>query len=320
LAIYTPAIPRGWPLDTKIDEPASAYGVLVKRLLEPDGKPRLVFVSPRVAWHPKTVLGKLGMDEGLFDTVTNRRPITLAERECFYQLLATAGRTRPHELESEAFAQLKRLAENLERNQSAYAGDKKRKAIIERQLARARERRDYVVPLFNEPEAQTGKLVMFEGDARRCVEIRVDDPDIIARFGIHKYYEIALFTDDSQGNPLIFCVLDLPEGMPVGEDIHARVRVPGFFLKSWAYPQGQRIGEAKGNLAKQQLAPLMVGRDLRMFVRTTTTGEIVMGSMIVGVIALALSAVLWAAWRSGKSPAVAGEATSPAPPDFSGIE
>lgn len=313
VAIYTTAIPNGWPRATAMDEPASAYGVLIKLAKFPGDVRRLVFVTPRVAWHPKTLLGKLGMDEGLFDTITNRRPITSDERECFYQLLAAAGRTQPHQLEVEAFAQLKRLAEYLGRNKSAWSGNPKQKALIERQLARAKEQRDYAVPLFNDPGRQFGKLVVFEGDARRCVEVRVDDEDIRARFGIDRYYELAVFTDDSQGNPLIFCVLDLPPDMPLGEDIFARVRIAGFFFKSWAYPQG--VGGSNPHGTKQQLAPLILGRDLRRFV-IKPDSNIVIGSIVVGGIVLALLAILWAALRAGRRPKLAGEAEAP-PPDFS---
>jgi hypothetical protein len=318
VAIYTTTIPKGWPLDAPMDEPASASGILIKWADYPGEVRRLVFVAPRMAWHPKTLLGKLGMDEGLFDTITNRRPITAEERECFYQLLAAARRTKPHQLEAEAFAQLKRLAENLERNKSAYDGNQQQKALIERQLTRARERRDYVVPLFNDPDRQLGKLVMFEGDARRCVEVRVDDADIRERFGIDRYYEIAMFTDDSQGNPLTFCVLELPEGMPLGEDIYARMRIAGFFLKSWAYPQG--IGGSNIDGTRQQLAPLILGRDARLFARPTAGGGIVVGSIVVGAVVLAMTGILWAALRTGKRSRLAGEAEGPQTPDFSALD
>jgi hypothetical protein len=162
-----------------------------------------------------------------------------------------------------------------------------------------------------------GKLVMFEGDARRCVEVRVDDPDVRERFGIERYYEIAMFTDDSQGNPLIFCVLELPKGMPVGEDIHERMRIAGFFLKSWAYPQGAGGKNAEG--AKQQLAPLILGRDARRFERQAS-GGVVMGSIVVGAIVLAMSGILWAALRSGKRGRLAGEAEASQSPDFSALD
>lgn len=322
VVVFTPTVPNGWPRDVAIDEPISCFGVLVKRMIEAEGKPRLVFVAPRVAWHPKTMLGKLGMDEGLFDTVRHRRPLSAGERACFYQLLAAAGRMKPYQLEAEAYAQLMRLAENLERNKSAYSGDRKRKAVIERQLARARERRDYVVPLFNEPDANTGKLVVFEGDARRCVEIRVDDPDIVERFGIRRYYEIAMFTDDSQGNPLIFCVLELPEAMPVGEDVFQRVRIAGFFLKSWEYPQGKRPGDTvpPGKVSRQ-LAPLVLGRDARLIVQTQSMGDYLMGAVVVSGIVAAMLAILWAAFRTGRTPKpVASSGENHSSPDFSSLE
>ncbi len=73
------------------------------------------------------------------------------------------------------------------------------------------------------------------GEALRAVRVRVDDPDVVRRFGIRQYYEIEVVTPDSQNNPLVVCVAELPEGLPLGDKIHESVRVAGFFLKSWAY-------------------------------------------------------------------------------------
>jgi hypothetical protein len=145
----------------------------------------------------------------------------------------------------------------------------------------------------------------------------VDDADIRERFGIDRYYEIALFTDDSQGNPLIFCVLELPSDMPTGEDIHERMRIAGFFLKSWAYPQGAAGKNAQGT--KQQLAPLILGRDARRFAKQGG-GGVVMGVIVVGGIVVAMAGILWAALRTGKPSRLAGEAEVPESPDFSALD
>lgn len=309
LVVYTTVVPSAWRLDGAIKESVSATSVFVKRARGENGDARLIFVAQRVAWHPNTLLGRLGMDEGLFDTVQNRKPLLASEHECFYQLLAAAACTKPHELEADAFAQLKRFAEN------SPAGEK-------RSIARARERRYDVVPLFNSPESQTGQLVMFEGDARRAVEIRLDDDDA-KRFGISHYYEVALFTDDSQGNPIIFCVLELPKGMPLGEDILARVRIAGFFMKSWAYPQGSGGSKAGGKASevKQQLAPLIIGRDTRLFVPTASAGELIIGTIVVGAIAVAMAAILLAAWRTGRPSRISHSAIpDAAAPDFSSLD
>lgn len=339
VTLYTPVVPNAWLERDDLDEPASALGVLVKRAADDAAPPaddqtedadepvnaksgRLVFAAPRVAWHPQNVLGQLGMDEGLFDTVQNRRPILAAERECFYQLLAAAGRTQPFQLDREAFAQLARLRDNLSRNRSAFAGNGPRQQQMQRQLDRAERKLYDVVPLFNQPESQTGRLVMFEGDIRRAVEIPVDDADVRQRFGIERYYELAMFTDDSQSNPLICCVLEVPPELPMGEDIFMRGRVAGFFMKSWAYPRGNGTPATEPNKVKQQLAPLILGREARVFLRQPTWSDRLSGAGAVAAVLLALVGILWGAWYTGRTPrraAPTGEDTPPAP-DFSALD
>ena len=73
-------------------------------------------------------------------------------------------------------------------------------------------------------------------------EILVNDPDIVARFGIDHYYQVSLFTDDSYDKhwnpqPLTFCLRELPEGMPYGNlpRYGETVRMAGFFFKTWSY-------------------------------------------------------------------------------------
>lgn len=168
------------------------------------------------------------MDVGLLDDLADRRPLRREERECFYQALAAAAGAEKGQLRKEAVD------------------------------------RDSVEPLFNDPAQQRGKLVMLSGTARRVLRVRVEDPDIRRRFGIDHYYEIYLYTDDSQGNPLVFCVTRLPNGMPTGTgpDYTEPVSVAGFFLKSWAYPSGRRAEPDQGDRPPPlQLAPLLVGRE-----------------------------------------------------------
>ncbi|OYV83004.1 MAG: hypothetical protein B7Z73_16600, partial [Planctomycetia bacterium 21-64-5] len=221
VVVYSLAVPRGWNIDGPLDARTEVRGLFV-RLTASEGAP--VVVARRLAWYPETVLGDLDMDVGLFDELSARPDLTADDRECFYQLLAAAGR----------------------------AGA--------RQLARAvpKEGRNApVTPLFNQPDQQRGRLVELTGTARQAVLVRVDDADIVARFGIDHYYEIEVFTDDSQGNPLTFCVRELPKGFPDGGTITEPVRVAGFFFKKWGYRQSEAAQERPG----KQLAPLLIGRE-----------------------------------------------------------
>ena len=233
-------------------------------------------------------LRQLGMDMQLLDSIENRRPLLASERDCFYALFAAAGRAKPYELETAALSDLKRT-----------------------------ERIQFdVAPLFNSPASQAGRLVTIEGDARRAIEIRVDNSEIVRRFNIRRYYEIAIFTDDSQGNPLICCVLEAPKEMPLGEDIFAQVRVAGFFMKSWAYPRGD-VNSAD---AKQQLAPLILGREARLLTPAASIADSAVNVLVVGGVLIAIAGILWAAWRAGRPSLLVGDRQQASPPDFSGLE
>lgn len=223
IAVYSLVVPKAWHCGEPLDERAEVRGLFV-RLAGSDRSP--VLVAPRVAWYPATVLGDIDMDVGLFDELKGRRELTGNDRECFYQLLAAAGR------------------------------------IGGRQLSRAvpREGRNAsVLPLFKQPDEQRGRLVELTGTARQAVLVRVDEPDIKARFGIDHYYEVEIFTGDSQGNPLTFCVRDLPKNFPQGGKITEPVRVAGFFFRLWGYRQSQAAQNQPGEV-RRQLAPLLIGR------------------------------------------------------------
>jgi hypothetical protein len=223
--VYALAVPKDWLSAEKLNERASVSGIFV-RLAEEETASAPVVVARRVAWHPPTILGDLDMDVGLFDELSPRSEVAAEDRECFYQLLAAVGR----------------------------AGT--------RQLSRAvapEGRNAPVVPLFNNPNEQRGRLVELTGTARQAVLRRVEDRDIVARFGIDHYYEMEIFTEDSQGNPLTFCVRDLPKGFPQGDKITEPVRVAGFFLKRWGYRTAATDGA--GGAAARHLAPLLIGRE-----------------------------------------------------------
>jgi hypothetical protein len=67
-----------------------------------------------------------------------------------------------------------------------------------------------------------------------------------------------LFTEDSQDNPVVFCLRELPEGLPMGDGagFAERLRVPGFFFKTWSYP----IPAVVDGIPQRQRAPLLIGK------------------------------------------------------------
>ena len=218
------------------------------------------FVADRLAWHQANVLGDLGMDAGRFDAVTDRTALRREERETFYEMLASVSRAGTQEL-----------------------------------LRRTADQTTNVVPLFNRPESMRGELVVLEGRARRAIPIRIEDVALARRLGFDHYWELEIFTEDSQSNPLVVCALQLPEGMPRGERINEPVRVPAFFLKSWSY---QASGAGEGRL---QLAPLLIGREPEWLASVLpSTNPYV--ALIAGVcFTLALAALWLVLWRVGRN-------------------
>ncbi len=267
--VYTTTVPSEWAAGADdLDEPVSFVGFFIKTVGEAVDMPQSVFVTSRLAWHPRTTLGNLGMDVGLFDTVTDRTGIKRAERECFYQMLSAAGRADTSRLD--------RLTQD-----------------------------DYpAAPLFNSPELQRGRLVGLRGVARRITKIIVEDPDIIERLGIDHYYEVAVFTDDSQGNPIIFCVRDLPEGMPVGDGISEVVRIPAFFLKAWTFETAQLHQQeatdadpSRQGQHLRQVAPLLMGKMPHWYVPPSDQVPGISGWVAGSLFLLALAGVWYGVWR-----------------------
>jgi hypothetical protein len=207
----------------------------------------------------------LGMDMALFDDVRDFSDDLKYERECFYQLMATMRR-----------ADLGKLFDETNREYSA-------------------------VPLFNEAKQMRGTLMALEGKARRATEVPVKDADIRRRFGIDHFYEVEIFTRDSQSNPLIFNLVELPPGFPIAEDISKDVRIPGVYLTGFAYNRDATIEERQKNeKAKMQKAPLLIGKSLEMIDYDVVADPVdwMFGAMLAAL-AVAMGAGVWY-WNRNK--------------------
>jgi hypothetical protein len=273
VVVYTRSVPKSWRRGGSIRQPGGAWGMFLALDAGDAGRPQPVLAAPRLAaYPPNEPLGQLGMDVGLLDDLADRQPIGRQESECFYQALAAVGRASEGQLVKEAH----------------------------RRLAARGERFDSVVPLFNNPDGSRGKLVMLFGTVRRALRVRVDDPDIRRRFGIDHYYELYLYTPDSQGNPLVFCVRRLPKNMPTGAgaDYAESATVAGFFLKSWAYASGlSRESSDDDRPAPLQLAPLLVAPEPIWHGPSASRGLPVWVAASGAIfLVLLLSACLWL-WR-----------------------
>jgi hypothetical protein len=290
--VYTESVPPQWQKGAKPNAYGGAFGVFLKLGAKADDRPVLIFAAPRLAWYSDDLLGQLGMDMGLIDSAQPPKPFSRenpnpADREAFYQMLAAAGRAKPGEL-------LRRAERDLPKTPANW-----RWTDVKGEVQFS------VAPLFNEPATQTGRLVEFLGSARRIEIIRLGkkDQDIIDRFGFDHYYQVYLFTDDSEGYPLTFCILELPEGMPYGNLPHygETVRVAGFFFKTWSYTVPKMTDpalQAGDPKTRRLLSPLLIGRSLTWY-PAASPADNTMSSIVIGVILVLAMAIAWfAAWRS----------------------
>jgi hypothetical protein len=333
VTLYAATIPRAWKLDVPLEERCDALAMFVK-VLAPAGQSEadnrqaddpgarqtsFLVVAPRVAWHANTLLGDLRMDVGLLDEVRDRTG--LEERECFYQMLSAVTRASEGRIERAARAQLaerRDLFERVARNRHQGA---KARAGAERALKRAAKNVDDVVPLFNEPAAQRGRLLLLSGEALRAIEVRVNDPDIVGRFGIDHYFEVEIVTEDSQNNPIVCCLAALPSDMPLGDSIHENVSVSGFFLKSWAFDAQRTSGlAAPGDSKRQQLAPLLIGKTLRVIKPPSLAPQ--SPTLVIGIVVAILlgAALMWQMRRAERRALAKSDRTAASLPERIAID
>ncbi len=267
--VFAHLVPQAWfqgdapriPLGERV----GAYGFFLQRVAgEKAGSSSPLFVTKRLAWYPPTVLGEYEADAGLLDLVRNNTHMLDTEAPCFFDMLAAMGRA--------ASLQLLRLApEDTPVEKLFPHRETKTKKLIE-------------------PEVQRGELVTLTGTATRAVRVRVEDPQTIAAYGFDHYYEIDLANNDARGNPVVFCVRQLPRGMPSGERVAVDVRIAGFFYKTWTYRIHDHRSEATVK-DRLQIAPLLIGREPLMLAPPAGTNPYT--HMWVGVLFALATAGAW---------------------------
>ncbi len=117
-----------------------------------------------------------------------------------------------------------------------------------------------------------------EGVARRAVRIAApggaaSQGSTSGKLSFDAYYEMEVFTADSQNLPVVCCVSRLPAEFPVGDKIREPVRVDGVFFKSWRYRTRKNL-VAPGETDRQQrmVTPVVVG-GVPTWLPTPTRGQ-----------------------------------------------
>jgi hypothetical protein len=279
VAVLSTDVPEAWKeRGASLKEPIEFVGVVLGST-ERAGERTPLLLASRLKWRPTANvlagtawLVQHGFDAALLDDMRHGQPFakTAESREAraFYEGLSIMARTHRRALretierslpdrakaaEAEA-AEASRVLDALTtkwesadqtdraRLKSQFQSARRRQAIAAGIASQGERGLSSVVPLFLDPEQNTGEAVLLEGTARRAVRIVVNDDAGSSPSGtgrdnppIEAYYELDLFTKDSQHLPIICCVPRLPEGFPTGEVIRESVRVSGVFFKKWAY-------------------------------------------------------------------------------------
>ncbi len=300
--VFTEQVPAAWQNGVRPKVEGGALGAFLKIGPKTGKQSPLIFVAPRLAWYSDDLLGRLGMDYGLLDDLISQKKLTdrqreILDRDAFYAMFAAVNRAAPGQLVEEADAALPHVSAK------------------RRWINREGQEQYSVVPLFNEPASQVGKLVVLSGTARRIEKIHVDDPEIVARYGFDHYYMVSLFTEDCYaptasapedylGNPVTFDILELPEGMPYGSQPHygEAVRIAGFFYKTWQYrvQKNADVAPTPGEKTRPQLSPLLIGRSLVWNPPTKAADQTTSNVVIISLLFLAMLIIWVVAWRSSR--------------------
>jgi hypothetical protein len=137
------------------------------------------------------------------------------------------------------------------------------------------------VELFQQPKAFRGKPVTIEGSARRATYVKVDDPQST----VAGYYRVIVWPKGGPPEPIFLYCLELPAGLPTGDEIAADITATGLFFKRMVYPT-----ELEGELRR---APVIMARSLDWLQpqSPTTTADnntvrFVIAATVIGIILL----------------------------------
>lgn len=302
VAVYCRSAPQAWTEPGVLPQPAELVGLRLNEssVLALDWR-----WLPQQARYPQvnfgeSVLGGLGVDVAGLDQLEDGRRLLPQESDVFYEVLAAMQRLGANQLVRFAKGNLPTYAEQWRAPRNG-----KPSRLAQEALKVIEEGHFPVAPLYNDAVNQRGELYVLEGTARRVVLVEAaaaadsQRGSVAAEWGVDRYYEIDLFTADAYNLPVVFCTLEAPAGLPLGDDINVPVRVAGFLLKRWAYDTRKKTA---GGRDKPQLAPLLVGR-APILLPAPAGNRRVQQITIGGGFVLALVLIVWVVWRTSRSDA-----------------
>ena len=106
------------------------------------------------------------------------------------------------------------------------------------------------------------------------------------------YYELEVFTADSQNLPVVCCISRLPEHFPCGDSIREPVRVAGVFFKSWLYRTRQTKDHNRTGHRSRLSVPIVIGAAAER--QPASSAQAGWWPLAAGIGFLTLMAALWA--------------------------
>ena len=245
--IVVPELPVGLPVGTDFHEAGGASVILLHVpdvVVDVGNDKAILAVAPRLNWWPQTPLGRLGMDYGLFTSVDDGVPLKASEAEAFYASLSAS--IRQNEIPD-----------------GPPVDDRSLVSLLD--------------PASDWLQLHRGDQIVLDGTARRITKVSVEstrDQDLL---GSDHYWEIFVFVatpllqigDDFQDTyPIVYCCTELPQGLPIGEQVNEPVQIAGFIFKRYRYvtrrlksPEERNwSGAASGVTATHRKKPVLVAR------------------------------------------------------------
>ena len=290
ITVISPRLPGAWPDVSDSDAAAEPvkFRAVVLRLGEGDEQAPTQVLANWIQWRPTSgvprgwlTLAAVGFDVALLDEIRHRRPFVSSqvsrEADAFYSMLAAATNFTPSDLATSAQQEISRRASEWERLsaearqelktlgsvESAAPAAKKlqrRIALAQTVLKRGESGLSSVAPMFLTPDVEVGRLVVIDGMARRAVRVAAQSDRAAKKHAVPResYFEIEVFTADSENMPVVCCVAELPAGFPTGDLIREPVRVAGFFFKNWVYRSRKTDAAERGTPRQLAYAPIVI--------------------------------------------------------------
>lgn len=109
--------------------------------------------------------------------------------------------------------------------------------------------------IFGQPKSFRGRSVRMRGTLRRVEKLRAPDNN----YSIDEYWQGWLEPAGGPASPVIVHLVELPEGMATGLDIHEPVVIEGCFFKNMAYRAADGVRVAPLLLARSPSRPATPG-------------------------------------------------------------